>query len=90
LDSHRHPRINHWGVRVADIDVEDPPVVSYEKKNEDVSPSFSKFVAAMIVNDLLFDYETEEPIELERDSIRADGMSYVSSCCGDFFARWRA
>src|SRR5262249_37596050 len=29
--------INHWGVRVADVEVEDPPVVSYEKKNEDVS-----------------------------------------------------
>jgi hypothetical protein len=78
--------VNHWGVRVAELSTEDPPVVSREKSNEAVSSSFSKFVAAMIVNDVLFDYETEEPVELEHDAARADVMCLVSSCCGDFFA----
>ena len=77
--------INSWGVRVADLELDDPPVVSREKNNDIVSRSFSEFVAAMIVNDLLFDYRTEEPIELKRDSVGAEEMRYVASCCGDFF-----
>lgn len=78
--------INHWGVRVADLDIDDPPVVSYENNTDIACPIFSMFVAAMIVNDVLFDYETEAPVELNHDSARADRMCLVSSCCGDFFA----
>jgi hypothetical protein len=78
--------VNHWGIRVADLNMEDPPVVSHEKSDEVVSSSFSRFVASMIVNDVLFDYETEEPVELERGAARANMMRSVSSCRGDFFA----
>jgi hypothetical protein len=78
--------VNHWGVRVAELAMDDPPVVSRESRNENVSSSFSSFVAAMIVNDVLFDYATEAPVELEPDAVHADKMRSVSSCCGDFFA----
>lgn len=78
--------INQWGVRVADFDMEDPPVVSDVTNNEIVARSFSEFVAAMIVNDVLFDHSTEEPIELNPESACAEPMRLFSSCCGDFFA----
>jgi hypothetical protein len=78
--------ITHWGVRVADLDIEDPPVVSREANIDIVSPSFSKFVAAMIVNDALFDSEFEAPVELVHGSARAEQMCLFSSCFGDFFA----
>lgn len=78
--------ITHWGVRVADFDIEDPPVVSLEQNNDVVTPTFSKFVAAMVVNDVLFGSGIEEPIELKRNSAHAHPMHFVTSCCGDFFA----
>ena len=64
--------INDWGVRSIDLDNEDPPVVSGEghPPNGVDFPDFSRFVAAMIVNDFLFDYETEEPVELNRECSR--------------------
>ena len=78
--------INHWGVRVTDLNMEAPPVVSYEgdPPNGLDFPDFSKFVAAMIVNDFLFDYETEEPVELDRDAA-CEGMTcLVSARCGHY------
>lgn len=79
--------INHWGVRVADLDVEDPPVFSLEASpNEKDFPAFSHFVAAMIVNDVIFDYTTEEPVELNPGFVRANLACFVTARCGDFFA----
>ena len=81
--------INLWSVRVADHDIEDPPVVSEEgiPNNSDAFPSFSKFVAAMIVNDVLFaGQSTGEAPELDRDSARAALTRFVSSRSGDYFA----
>jgi hypothetical protein len=57
-----------------------------EKNNEVVSPSFSEFVALMIVNDVVFDYAVEAPIELNLDATRADKMRPVSACFGDLYA----
>ena len=78
--------VNLWGVRVEDLNIEDPPVVSHEKNDDIVSENFSRFVAAMIVNDVLFDYSTEEPISLNHDSVHAERMRLFSSCNGDFLA----
>jgi hypothetical protein len=78
--------ITHWGVRVADAGIADPPVFELDEDDEVAFPSFSRFVAAMIVNDVLFDYESEEPVKLTRDSIRTDMTCFVSSRYGDFFA----
>jgi hypothetical protein len=38
----------------------------------------------MIVNDLLFDYETAEPVELDRDAARQGMTCLVSARCGQF------
>ena len=66
--------------------MEDPPVVSYEgdPPNGLDFPDFSRFVAAMIVNDFLFDYETEEPVELNRDTAPEGMTCLVSARCGQF------
>ena len=79
--------INHWGVRVAELDIEDPPVFSLETNPDEVDfPSFTMFVAAMIVGDVIFDYETEAPVELNDDSACADLTCLVSARCGNLFA----
>jgi hypothetical protein len=80
--------INHWGVGIADVEIEDPPVVSYEGNppNAVDFPTFLSFVTAMIANDVLFDYETEEPVELNPHAA-CEGMTcIVSARCGDLFA----
>jgi hypothetical protein len=78
--------INHWGVRFSDLNMEDPPVVSYEgdPPNGIDFPSFSKFVAAMIVNDFLFDYQTEEPVDLEPNAAPEGMTCLVQARCGQF------
>jgi hypothetical protein len=79
--------INLWGIRVADLDIEDPPVVSDASAEYGiVCQNFSRFVAAMIVNDAVFGSATEEPVELKPDSVRANLMCHVASCCGEFLA----
>jgi hypothetical protein len=78
--------VTHWGVRVVDLSKEDPPVVTMEKNNEVVSPNFSEFVAFMTVNDVVFDYAVEEPIELNHDATRTDMMRPISACFGDLYA----
>jgi len=78
--------VTHWGVRVVDLDKEDPPVVTMEKNNEVVSPRFSEFAALMTVGDVIFDYAVEAPVELNRDAARADKMRPVSACFGDLYA----
>lgn len=76
--------INAWSLRETDLQHEDPPVVS---DNKVASPTFSQFVAAMIINDLLFfDDETGPPVELKRASRNAMDMRPVASCCGDVMA----
>ncbi len=76
--------VSEWGVRVEDLKYEDPPIVT---NNEIASPTFSNFVAAMIVNDLLFfDDESGEPLELKPGTLPLEGMHNVASCGGDFMA----
>jgi hypothetical protein len=79
--------INHWGVRITDIDIEDPPVVSYEADPPGGIdfPDFRRFVAAMIANDFIFDYETEEPVDLNRDAAIEGMTCFVSTRCGSEF-----
>lgn len=80
--------IHHWSVRIADQGIEDPPVILCEgiPDGEVVCASFSKFVAAMIMNDVIFDNETEAPVELYRASARATLTCLVPGAFGDFFA----
>ncbi len=59
--------VNAWSVRVADFEHEDPPVVS---ENRIACPSFSQFVAAMIINDVLFGDPNEEALELKRTALQ--------------------
>jgi hypothetical protein len=79
--------ISNWSIRVVDFDIEDPPVVSPEENPNDIEfQSFSEFVAAMIINDVLFaDETTGEPVELNHDAARTTLMCIVSSGRGDFF-----
>jgi hypothetical protein len=80
--------INSRGIRIADFGVEDPPVVFLdENPDQIVFPIFSGFVAAMIINDVLFFEEAgAEPIALDRDAARAALTCLVPSRVGDFFA----
>ncbi len=78
--------ITQWGVRVADLDAEDPPVYSLAAgMDESEFPNFTSFVGAMIVNDLLFADHREEPVELDPSSARAALHCLVSARCGDFY-----
>lgn len=74
--------VNLWGIRIADSDIDDPPVFVAGVPNE-VFQSFSQFVAAMIVNDVLF---PRGAVQLNRESARAELMCLVTSTVGDFFA----
>ncbi len=78
--------INLWGIRVGDFGIEDPPVVSDQAHCDAAFPSFSAFVGAMIANDVIFDYESEAPMELDPSSVRSDLVCLVASSCGDFLA----
>lgn len=80
------PGVTHWGVRITDFSMEDPPVVSVGKNDEVISPTFSDFVATVIVNDVIFDYETEAPVELNRESTWANHVRLVSQFCGGVYA----
>jgi hypothetical protein len=46
--------VTGWEIRAVDADIEDPPVYSSDVPDDISHPSFSKFVAAMIINDILF------------------------------------
>lgn len=74
--------INHWGVSVAGVPHDDPPVVDLETGEIDFD-SFSRMVAAMVVNDVLF--VGEEPAELNREATRAQLTCLVSSLRGEYF-----
>lgn len=77
--------INLWGVCVADLGFEDPPVAS-EASNDIEFPCFSMFVGAMIANDVLVGCK-EEPVDLNPDAARAAlTCPLVSSGVGNFFA----
>jgi hypothetical protein len=78
--------INNWGIRVAHLGIEDPPTFSLEGDSNEIDfPNFTSFVAAMTVNDVLFDYEAEAPVQLDPGSARADLTRLVSARCGDFY-----
>lgn len=79
--------VNCWGVRIADLGIEDPPVVCLEENPDSIAfPSFSGFVAAMIINDVLFAEEaTEELVGLNRDAALAALTCVTPSRVGDFF-----
>jgi len=78
--------ITLWGVRVADLDKDDPPVVTLEKNDPVFAcPNFTEFVAAMIVGEVVFDYDVEEPVKLRHDAVQEVPMLRVASCFGDVF-----
>ena len=76
--------VNSWGVRVADLTNEDPPVYDLDASLEPDFPAFSTFVASMIINAVIFDYEAEEPIELSRAQAARDLHCFLSTRRGDF------
>jgi hypothetical protein len=79
--------VNYWGVRVADLGSEDPPVFVLEATPDEVAfPSFTSFVAGMIVNDVLFGHATEKPVEVDPRSASANLVCLVSARYGDFYA----
>jgi hypothetical protein len=75
-----------WGIRERDLSLEDPPVVSEENVDQSICSSFSEFVAAMVVNDVLFGDESQEPAELNRNPAYVDQMFQFASCYGDFLS----
>ena len=78
---------NRWGVRVADHDIEDPPVYDLDANPTQIDfPSFTSLVAAMIVNDVIFGSDTDEPVELNPGVARAGLTCFVSTRRGDFYA----
>ena len=78
---------NNWGVRTADHDIEDPPVYDLDTNPAQVDfPSFTSLVAAMIVNDVIFGSDTDEPMELNPGVARAGLTCFVSNRRGDFYA----
>jgi hypothetical protein len=72
-----------WEIRLADFHELDPPVYSVEMDCR-VSPSFSKFVAAMTINDVLFG-DDEEPEEVRLLAAQQVLTSFLSSPIGDYF-----
>ena len=78
---------NNWGVRAADHDIEDPPVYDLDTNPTQIDfPSFTSLVAAMIVNDVIFGSDTDEPKELNPGVARAGLTCFVSNRRGDFYA----
>jgi len=78
---------NRWGVRAADHDIEDPPVYDLDANPAKIDfPSFTSLVAAMIVNDVIFGSDTDEPVELNPGVARAGLTCFVSTRHGDFYA----
>jgi hypothetical protein len=76
-----------WGVRIADVRRADPPVVDEtEGPDNDVYPSFSKFVAAMIINEVIFgDEGYDEQVDLDPESVRRSLKCLVPGRYGDVF-----
>jgi hypothetical protein len=78
---------NRWGIRVADHDIDDPPVYDLDAKPTQIDfPSFTSLVAAMIVNDVIFGSDADEPMELNPGVARAGLTRFVSTRRGDFYA----
>ncbi|HZZ76883.1 MAG TPA: hypothetical protein VFE62_00095 [Gemmataceae bacterium] len=80
--------ITRHGIRSADLALDDPPVISREQNHAIVCETFSTFVGVMTANDVIFDYRTEEPIELAHDAVSFDSMRLIwpNFSCGDLFA----
>jgi hypothetical protein len=80
-----HDGVNLWGIRLPDLCVDDPPVASgVGERSEIAFPSFSKFVAAMIMNDVLCATETAGmAVTLNRQSACAALMCFAPSRFGD-------
>jgi hypothetical protein len=77
---------NHC-VRVADFDVEDPPVICSEKGRDEIEcPRFSIFVAMMAVNDVICDYRNGAPVKLNARSARAELTPLFGSGSDEFLA----
>ena len=79
--------ITEWGIRIADSGIEDPAVFSLDANLDGVEfPSFSGFVAAMIINDVLFGTGAHgDPVELDYEMVQHALTCLVASNCGDFF-----
>ncbi len=78
---------NRWGIRVADRDIEDPPVYDLEANPTQIDfPRFTSLVSAMIVNDVIFGSDADEPAELNLGVARAGLTRFVTTRHGDFYA----
>jgi hypothetical protein len=77
-----------WGIRVADLQIEDPHIISLDgDPNEIDFPTFTSFVAAMIVNDVIFfDDETGGSVELNPASVHIELTCLLSARCGAYYA----
>lgn len=49
-------------------------------------PSFTSFVAAMLVNGVIFDYKVGDPAKLDPGPARASLTRLVTARCGDYYA----
>lgn len=77
--------ITEWGIRAAEPDIEDPPVFFLQKTPEIDFQSFTSFVAAMIINDVIFASATD-PVELNPGAACAGLTCIISSRVGNFYA----
>jgi hypothetical protein len=77
-----------WGIRVEDVGIEDPPVVCDDVNSEPSFPVISKFVAAMIADDVMIGTDNKSKVEMElNDETARTGLGcLVSSRCGDLIA----
>jgi len=79
--------ITAWGVRAGDLGADDPPVVSREAgPGEPAFTTFSGFVGAMVVNDVLFGDPADPPAELSPGLPRGGLTCLAASRVGDYFA----
>lgn len=77
--------INSWRVRVTDFQIDDPPVVSiHDEPGQLAFPRFSQFVAAMIINEVIYG-TSMEAAELDPVAARVNLVCLVSSSSGDFY-----
>ncbi|WP_293869024.1 hypothetical protein [uncultured Alsobacter sp.] len=82
--------VESWVVRCEDQGLDDPPVFAAFETSEVAFPSFSQFVAAMIVNEVLVEAASEGTmVDIGHDAwarVRASLTPIVSSSCGEFLA----
>lgn len=77
--------INDWGIRIADLANDDPPVVTGKGNPHIACSAFTQFVATTIACNAIFDCGVDGPVELRPDAIHDASMLHIASCFGDVF-----